>query len=56
MAANRALSNLLYGIQPTDPLTLLLATAVLMAAAASAMLFPAVRAVRLDPMSTLRED
>ena len=56
MAGSRVISKLLYGIQPADPRTLILAMTVLMAAAASAMLFPAIRAARIDPMTALRED
>jgi ABC-type antimicrobial peptide transport system permease subunit len=47
-------SPLLYGITPTDPLTLLPLSAVLLLVAALAPWLPARRAARLDPVRALR--
>ena len=53
-AAGAALSGLLYGITPFDPLAWTLAVVTLLAAAALANLVPARRAMRVDPMAALR--
>ncbi len=50
----RALSSLLFGITPADPLTFAAMLAVLAAVAALAGYVPAVRASRIDPMVALR--
>jgi predicted permease len=55
MAATRGLSSLLYGVQPTDPLTFAGAGVVLLAAAVLACLVPARQAMRLDAITVLRE-
>ena len=47
-------SPLLYGITPTDPLTLLAVSAVLLLVGALATWLPARRAARLDPVRALR--
>jgi predicted permease len=49
-------SNLLYGIRPTDPLTLIASTVVLMSTAILACYLPARRAARFDPMVALRSE
>ena len=52
----RALTAVLYGISATDPLTFLATATVVAFAAAAAALPPALRAIRLDPAATLRQD
>jgi predicted permease len=47
-------SGLVFKVNPTDPLTILLATLVLIAAAGFAGYLPARRAARVDPMVALR--
>jgi ABC-type antimicrobial peptide transport system permease subunit len=47
---------LLYGIEPTDPVTAVLAIAAIAGIALAACLIPARRAVRVDPMVALRAD
>ncbi len=54
-ASNR-ISGLLFGLQPTDPITIAAATMVLALIAAGAGYLPARRASRVDPMVALRRD
>jgi predicted permease len=56
IAAARAATSLLYGLQPSDPLTIVLAIALLAAVAIMASGIPALRAARLNPMTALREE
>jgi ABC-type antimicrobial peptide transport system permease subunit len=55
-AAGTALSGLLYGITPFDPLAWALAVLTLLGAAALANFVPARRAMRVDPISALRTE
>ena len=55
VAAGRVLRSLLFGVTPLDPLSLLGAAALLIAAAALACDLPARRAMRLDPLVVLRD-
>ena len=52
----RFISSLLYGIAPSDPRTIAIVTAVLIAAGVAASFGPAWRAGRADPASVLRDD
>ncbi len=56
VALRRVLAAVVFGIGPSDPLTLLAAIAVLLAAALAAAWIPARRATRVDPMAALREE
>jgi len=48
------LAFVLYGVEPTDPLALIVAEVVLLVVAFGACLVPALRATRADPVDTLR--
>jgi len=50
----RWMSSLLYGIQPSDPLTLVVVAALVAAAAAAASCIPSIRATRVDPTAALK--
>jgi putative ABC transport system permease protein len=52
----RLLRNLLYGLQPFDPVSLGGAVAVLAGCATVALLIPVHRAIRVDPMVALRTE
>lgn len=56
LAASQAIAKLLYGLSPTDPLTIALSVLLLALVALPASLIPAIRASRLDPMQALREE
>jgi ABC-type antimicrobial peptide transport system permease subunit len=53
---SRALSALLFAVQPIDPLTFVAVPAVLLSVSAVACLLPAARAVRVDPVVALRAE
>lgn len=55
LAAGRLLSAVLYGVSPHDPLTYIVSLLLMIAVAFLACWRPAVRAIRIDPASTLRE-
>jgi len=54
LIASRLITNMLYGIAPSDPATYIAVSAVLTAVALVAMVVPARRASRVDPSVTLR--
>jgi ABC-type antimicrobial peptide transport system permease subunit len=56
LIATRVLRTQLYGITPTDPVSLLLALVVLTGVAAAAIGIPARRAARVAPMEALRHE
>jgi predicted permease len=54
LAVGHVLSSLIYQVKPTDPITFLVVTVLLMAVAALASIIPAYRATKVDPMVVLR--
>jgi predicted permease len=56
LAAGRAASALLYGVQPYDPLTMAAAIVLLSAIAVLAASLPAIRAARIQPALALRNE
>ena len=53
-AVTRVMSNLLFGVTPTDLATFVAVPAVLLLVALIASLIPARRATKVDPLITLR--
>jgi len=56
MGLTRFLADYLFEIQPTDTLTFVEVVVGLLLAAFLASFFPARKACRIDPMSTLRQE
>lgn len=56
LAATRLISNMLYGLKPTDPLTLAIATSVILGVVMLAGYLPARHASRVDPAAALRSE
>ncbi len=56
LGLTRMMSSLLFGVTPTDPFTFFSVFALLLLVALSACLFPAGRAMRIDPMVALRTE
>jgi predicted permease len=55
-ALTRSLTSLLFGVQPLDPLTFVVAPLVLLSVALLSCLVPALRALRADPIAALRAE
>jgi putative ABC transport system permease protein len=53
---SRLLASLLYGIRPADPEAFAVAALILLAVACIAIVRPAARAARVDPMAALRDE
>ena len=56
LGATRAMASFLYGVEPTDPVTLISVVALLAAVAAVACWLPARRATSVDPVTSLRAE
>jgi ABC-type antimicrobial peptide transport system permease subunit len=56
LAAGKVLSVVLYGVSPRDPTTYLAALLIVAGVALLACWQPALRAIRIDPALTLREE
>ncbi len=54
LAVTRVLRSLLYGVTPTDPMTFIAVSLLLMVVGLVACFIPARRATRIDPMTALR--
>jgi ABC-type antimicrobial peptide transport system permease subunit len=55
LAVMKGLRTILFGIEPTDPITLVSVGVSLMVVALLAVAVPAVRAMRVDPITALRQ-
>jgi predicted permease len=55
-AAGRSMQSLLAGISPTDALTYAAAISLVMAVTLAGTLMPAVRAIRIDPLTAIRTE
>jgi ABC-type antimicrobial peptide transport system permease subunit len=56
LAAATTARNLLFGLQPNDPKTILMSIAALAEVALAASYLPALRAARMDPMTAPRDE
>jgi len=56
VASGKLVTSFLYGLEPSDPWVMALATLILAVVALAAGLAPALRATRVDPVAALRED
>ena len=56
LTLTRFMKSLLYKVEPTDASTFAVITAVLAATALLACCVPALKAARIDPMTTLRSE
>ena len=56
LAGARVMQAYIWGVQPRDPLTLLMVVGTLLVVALTATVIPALRVLRLDPALTLRSE
>jgi predicted permease len=56
LAATRLITHMIFGLSAADPATLTIASLILLLVGAIAGYLPAVRAMKLDPMTALRHD
>jgi predicted permease len=56
LVIGRLLGRILYGVEPTDPVSFLIVLAMMLGIAALACWIPARRAIHVDPMRALRQD
>jgi hypothetical protein len=56
LGLTRLMEGLLYGVQPTDPISLVVVTILLLTTVTAANLVPARRATRIDPAQILNND
>jgi len=56
LALERVIASLLYGVSAAGALTLVRVAALLLAAAFAAMIVPAVRATKIDPLAAIRAE
>jgi putative ABC transport system permease protein len=54
LGLTQLMATLLFGVEPTDPMTFLIVSAMLATVALAASYVPALRATRVDPMKALR--
>jgi ABC-type lipoprotein release transport system permease subunit len=55
LALTRAMKALLFGVRPTDPISFVVVACVVLVVALAATLIPAINAIRISPLSVLRE-
>lgn len=56
LGLGRLLSSMLYGVRPSDPVTLIVVSVILAAVGAIACYLPTIRATRVDPQVALRAE
>jgi ABC-type antimicrobial peptide transport system permease subunit len=56
LALSRLVKSMLYGLKPTDPISIIGAATLLLAVALIASWIPALRASRVEPMEALRHE
>jgi predicted permease len=56
MLLGRGMSSLLYGVKPSDPITWLVVATLVISTSLAALIVPARRALRIDPVEALREE